>query len=172
MHHRWERTGRLAWLLPVISTGGDTEPIHVNYHAGLSSGLEMGYSASPMCKSTRYLVFAACLALLAAPSAWACDELMGGMPGCSEARTARSSTEGACHEVDDQTLMDCCVAHPSTDSVMSARVEADTSLLSLDVSSYIPTGTLITAEHPRGTSSKRVRWREPERYALFSSYLI
>ena len=121
---------------------------------------------------TRFFALAASLMLLAMPAAWACDELMGGMLECAQTQVARASTAESCHEEGGQALMDCCLTHSSTDPVGSARVEGDTSSLSLEMSSSVATERLNPAQHPAATDWKPPRWREPARYALFSSYLI
>lgn len=120
---------------------------------------------------TRLSALCASLLLLAAPTAWACDEMTGAMLGCSQAEAAQASTEPACHE-DGQASMDCCATHPDPEPEQSLAFESARVLLSLAVSSHVPTETLGSALHPTATQTRLSPWRGQECYILFSSFLL
>ena len=119
----------------------------------------------------RFLALSASLLLLAVPTAWACDELMGDMVGCSRTSAPEVASGETCHE-DDSALEDCCVAHSNAGAEQSPAVASATSPLSLEVSSRVSTETFAVAKHPAATERELSGRRERARYALFSSYLI
>ena len=51
----------------------------------------------------RFSALSASLLLLAVPTAWACDELMGDMVGCSRTSAPEVASGETCHE-DDSAL--------------------------------------------------------------------
>lgn len=115
------------------------------------------------------------LLLLAVPAVWACEELAGMMPNCAQGEMAGPATSKApagasCHR-SGQPLMDCCLAHPSSEPAQSTAVES-VRVSSATASTAAPAGTQALLPHRAAAEPRLARWRGAKSYALFACYLL
>ena len=122
-----------------------------------------------MRNAIRLSALAAGLLLLATPVAWACNE-SGGMSECSRGAAKVTSPDMSCEEA-EQPSMDCCGTRAGAELGPSPSVQSTPTVSPADSAprvSVVPT----VAARVAGTGEQRALWLTPERYALFSSYLI